>query len=203
VILAVNDPTAKAEVRFVWRISSLTLENPGPQETPMNTDVDGFTLKVTGGPAPYTWRAENLPDGLSIDAATGVVSGTATHGTRYLSTVYVKDNDGDEVATTFVWNVPPAKNNDMRFTGPSPSDPDQTSRAGGTVSLTVTADDGSNSGYEWRAIGLPPGLSVAGGRSSAVISGKPTIPGIYRVEILAQDSKNKAATLMFTWTVGK
>jgi hypothetical protein len=201
-VRVVDRSGASASVSFAWRISPLTPDSPGPQTTPMGTTVAGLRMTARGGPAPYAWRAENLPEGLAIDGATGVISGTTRWGTRYLSTVYVKDRNGDEVATTFVWNVPPAKNNDMGFTAPSMSDANQTAKAGRSVSLAVAADGGSNSGYEWRASGLPPGLRLAGGAAGqTVISGTATTPGRYPVTIFAQDSNNKAATMMFIWTV--
>ncbi len=34
------------------------------------------TLKAVGGDGVYHWSAEGFPDGLSIDPATGVISGT-------------------------------------------------------------------------------------------------------------------------------
>jgi Putative Ig domain len=36
------------------------------------------TFQATGGTAPYTWAAENLPAGLTLNANTGVLSGTPT-----------------------------------------------------------------------------------------------------------------------------
>ena len=36
-----------------------------------------FTMTPTGGTAPYTWTATGLPTGLTLNSATGVISGTA------------------------------------------------------------------------------------------------------------------------------
>jgi prepilin-type N-terminal cleavage/methylation domain-containing protein len=205
VTVTVTDAGAKtSSVTFTWRILTLTLAGFGPQTTPMDTTVAGLTLTHSGGVAPYTWRATGLPDGLVIDQNTGRISGTAIAGTRYLTTVYVKDSTGDEVSATFVWHVPAVKNNDLRVIAPDPSNPDQTATVGQATSLTATADKGSSSGYSWSAVGLPPGISITGTtRTSATLSGTPTTgsAGVYTVTLVADDSQNKLATLMFTWTV--
>ena len=51
------------------------------------------TIQATGGSTPYTWSATGLPKWLSINPATGVISGTATTG-NYQITVTVTSADG-------------------------------------------------------------------------------------------------------------
>ena len=51
------------------------------------------TLQATGGSTPYTWSATGLPKWLSINPATGIISGTATTG-NYQITVTVTSADG-------------------------------------------------------------------------------------------------------------
>jgi hypothetical protein len=52
------------------------------------------TLLALGGTLPYTWSIAGgkLPDGLMIDAASGVISGTPTKKGNYNFTIQVSDN---------------------------------------------------------------------------------------------------------------
>ena len=54
----------------------------------------GILLKAIRGTPPYSWTkiAGNLPDGLSLNAATGIISGTPTAKGNYSFTAKVTDN---------------------------------------------------------------------------------------------------------------
>ncbi|GAT65326.1 PKD domain containing protein [Planomonospora sphaerica] len=204
VTVKVADKGGKTDaVTFTWKVLTLELAEANARVNYIRDQVDGVRIRATGGDGPYTWRAENLPEGLRIDPATGEISGTAWQGTRYLTTVYVRDDAGDEVSTTFPWRVRPRQPNDLSVTLPDPAAPDRTGTAGVQVTLAAEAEGGSNSGYNtWSAEGLPPGLVLTPvGYQDARITGRPTTRGAYTVTLRVEDSTNKAATLMFTWVV--
>ncbi|HEU5108352.1 MAG TPA: putative Ig domain-containing protein, partial [Micromonosporaceae bacterium] len=201
--ITVTDRTGRtASAELEWTVAAGV--NGATLVTPMGDAVPaGLKITPSAGVEPYSdWSAENLPPGLTINSATGVISGSPDHGTRYLTTVYATDSHGSLGATTFVWQVPPDKNNDMHITAPDPGNPDRTIQVDQADALNVAADKGSNSGYTWTADDLPPGLTLTHtGDKTALVSGRPTVAGRYQVRITAVDSNSKRATIMFIWTV--
>ncbi|RKQ91559.1 putative Ig domain-containing protein [Solirubrobacter pauli] len=62
--------------------------------TPLEGDPFSATLTALGGTGPYTWAvtAGALPGGLSLNAATGAITGTTTAGGTFAFTVTVTDS---------------------------------------------------------------------------------------------------------------
>ncbi len=74
----------------------------------------------------------------------------------------------------------------------------QTSEAGASVSLAVSASDPNGDALSYTAAGLPPGLSI--GATSGVISGSPSAPGQYNAVVTVSDGIN-IASANFVWNV--
>jgi hypothetical protein len=65
-------------------------------------------VKAVGGRGPYTFSfAGALPPGVSLDAATGAVTGAATSAGKFSSTVTVTDSTGAKVSVPWSFNILP------------------------------------------------------------------------------------------------
>jgi len=65
------------------------------------------TFAAAGGVAPYTWAAVGLPSGLTINPASGTVSGTVTAGVgNYTALITVRDNEipGQVVTMQYIFD---------------------------------------------------------------------------------------------------
>ena len=87
--------------------NTVTVTNPGNQSTKRSTSV---SLQVTASDSQsgqtFTWSASGLPTGLSINASTGLISGTTARRARTFSvTVTATDTTGAQGSASFTWTV--------------------------------------------------------------------------------------------------
>ena len=146
---------------------------------------------------PITFSSNNtLPDGLSINSSTGLISGivSATPQT-FVVEITATDNQSNAASVTFDWIITP-NNVAPVITNPGP----QSSDEGDQVNLSIVAndDDGDTLGYG--AQDLPPGLSI--NSTSGQITGTLGFnsAGTYNVIVTVSDPFF-APTVSFQWVV--
>jgi hypothetical protein len=141
-------------------------------------------LSATGGVQPYSWSisAGALPNGLSLNAATGAIYGSPTAVGNFSVTVQVADAQARAARRDFSINVLPA--------------PLGIERAG--VSFEVAKDlafsyqvnvTGGAPPFVWSIIGgaLPAGLAL--NANTGIISGIPSTGGTFSVTVSVRDQK--------------
>ena len=193
-----NSTGGSASQTFAWNVSNTntppTLENPGNQT---NVEGDGVALQLTAsdpdGEA-LTFSVTGLPNGLSINPATGLISGIVAANTGGNDAVAVTASDGTLSASqSFTWDVSHVFISSMA---------DQSNLDGDAVSLPVSAWTESGQSLTYTATGLPPGLSIssASGVISGTIGARLPHPALTPVTITASDATDSANTSL-TWNV--
>ncbi len=154
-------------------------------------------LQGTASTGSLTYNASGLPAGLSLNATTGLISGTLAAGDAANGpyTVDVSASNGTVSASqSFNWIVNPVVN----VTVPA----DQSNKVGDSVSLQISATDSLNKTLSYSASGLPSGLSI--NSSSGLISGKITggdpSGGPFVVTVTAADG-TYSSSASFNWNV--
>ena len=135
-----------------------------------------FDYQITAINNPTSYGATGLPDGLTVNTATGLISGTAT-GTATVTTtndvtISAANASGTGSATLVLTMLPPAPTVSSTLSA--------TGTYGEAFSYQITGSDGPN---VFNATGLPSTLSVVA--ATGLMSGTPTTTGTSYVTISA------------------
>jgi len=156
-----------------------------------------YTITATNMPGtpPFppaaTLEAVNLPPGLAVNPATGVISGTPTEeGTFVAGLVGTNASGSSAVFNLTIYILPaataPAITSALAFDA----------QVGVFFSTTVTA---SNTPFAYEVLGAPAWMTVAS--STGVISGTPTSPGTVTMQLVASNGAGDSPPATLTLQV--
>lgn len=152
-------------------------------------------INVTGGQQPYTFAvtAGALPDGLSLDPATGAITGTPRSVGDASFTVTATDSNG------FAASLPVTLAVEQVFTVVLP-DTIAGARQFRPYGQTLSATGGTAPyAYTLSAGSLPAGLTLDG--DTGTISGTPTAPGDFAFTLTATDANGIAGSVDYDLSV--
>jgi hypothetical protein len=228
---AVSDPTKFATIQVAVN-PALSLVNPPPVQQQIATAGTPFSLNlmnlVRGGTAPFTWSITSgaLPSGLTLNAATGMISGTpsaAAPASAFTLSCTDSGNPPTPLSGTLELSLTINAPGALAITSGAPPDGTVGGPYGGTHTISghsftgfpLTATGGTPS-YTWswaaaQGSSLPPGLNlsllyISGGSTRCcvyvlAISGTPTTAGTYNVVVTIADSASPPAHVSANYTI--
>jgi len=150
-----------------------------------------FSYAIGASNSPTAYSATGLPPGLTLDPATGIISGTATVEGIYTVTIGVENAAGiaTQILTIAVQPLWPTITSATTAAG--------TVGVAFNYQLTATS---SPTSYGLVSGSLPPGLSL--NVTTGLISGTPTNSGAYTTGFTASNSGGSSATVVVAFTIG-
>ncbi len=106
-VTASDGEGASVSQSFTWNVSALAVTNPGTQSSALGGTVS-LQIQTSGLPSGDSWSysASGLPSGLSINATSGLITGTITGSpSTYSSSVTASDGHGASASQAFTWFV--------------------------------------------------------------------------------------------------
>ena len=188
--------TASMTYSLIVDCPTITFNTSSPLTSGQTGASYSQQISVSGDAAPYTFSviSGHLPPGLILNPLTGLISGVPTLAGTYQFTLQVTDSDGCSAAMNYL----------LLINCPSMSiTPTTSSLAAGSVGtpyspITITATGGvAPYTYAVTSGSLPPGLLL--NPLTGVISGIPTLEGIYSFVVTATDSDG--CTVAMTYTI--
>ena len=191
--------TSTGSKSFSIGVPQITTSSPLPPGA-LNTAYS-IQFQYSDGPASPFWGISAAPPGLSINASTGLLSGTPTATGTYTFSVRADQNSGS--INSGPSTVTAIKNFSLTINSSATSGPTITTTslmAGGVGQnyLQNVAATGGSPPYTFTASGLPDGLMISSGGS---ITGVPTTDGMYNVVVFVNDAKGSQGSRSFPLTI--
>ncbi len=202
IILVRDDKDNMDSVTFTWTVIATenrppTIQQPVSQSTAVGSDalLEVIAEDLDGDKLNYS--AQNLPIGLAIDPATGLILGSPSNIGTYFVTITVKEvnDETSSDSATFVWYVTAPNNLPPTLANPG----DRSNQIGELINLAVQASDPDGDSITFTAENLPTGTRIL--TSTGVITGMLTQGGSYRTTITVDDGRGGATSAGLTWQV--
>lgn len=150
------------------------------------------TVKASGFPAPsFAVSTGALPDGLSLDAATGEIAGTPTAGGVSTFTIAASNGVGSDATATYTMTV--SESPTITSDDPAPA------IVGASYSFTIAATGYPAPTFAVSSRALPAGLSLDS--TTGEITGTPTTAGPATFAITASNGVDPAAMTAYSLLV--
>ncbi|HYA18576.1 MAG TPA: FG-GAP-like repeat-containing protein [Bryobacteraceae bacterium] len=162
----------------------LSISSAKVAEIALGGSVSG-TFTASGGSPPYKWSATSLPNGLTLNAQTGALSGTPPAAGNFTFTLKVTDSAAASATQSVTVEV----------LGITTASPLPAAVVGTAYSESFTATGGSGTDT-FSLTGSLPGLGFSG----ALLTGTPTSAGTFKFQVQATDG-NVTVSASFTLTI--
>jgi len=181
---ASGSSTATITITVAAATAAPVIPSPATAPATVGSPFPTYLIGGTGQPTSYT--ATGLPPGLTVNAASGAITGTPTTPGTYVVTVTATNATGSGTSTLTI-TVGAAG------TAPLISSPTSATGAVGSVFPTYTVG-GTDQPTSYTAAGLPPGLTI--NSLTGAINGTPTTSGTFHVTITATNGVGSGSTTL-------
>ncbi|MGE0431496.1 MAG: putative Ig domain-containing protein [Planctomycetota bacterium] len=193
-----SDTDTKSYTLDILTVPSISSPTPGalPQGTqnaPTAYAVPTLTFTGTGGKAPLSWSATNLPAGITINSSSGVVSGTPTASGNFNIVVTVTDANSQTGNGNYTLTINPP----VQISGTTLPSGELDTAYDQTVGIT-----GGTAAFSFSMTIDPPIATLSINTSTGQITG--TLPegaGNYTVNVTVTDAYGSTTNKDLTLTV--
>ena len=207
--IAVTDNVGAVAIKaYTWRIAPLSFSYtnlPLVANTLVYNAPYTQPLLVMGGLPPYTFTSTGMPTGLTLNPATGVVTGTPLVTGSVSALITATDNAGGTMTQSINFTIVPAAGTPITF-GAGANQGVVQQGFSRTISLSLSGGNGGP--YTVTAeTPLPPGFAIVSGdallngNTGDQVMGTPLSAGTFVFTIKATDSAGNVGARTFTLSV--